>query len=220
MILLSGAITLRSERRDSLSVDLEVSTGELKALVGANGSGKSTMLDTIAGAYLPMRGVHRSPGPYGYAVQDAATGLLPWLTVRQNITAPVHLRKREKGPVEEPACPDADTLLTELDIVRLSDRLPHTLSGGERQLVNIARSFHTPGRRLLLDEPFANLGIMARERVYRVLDRVRHQCAILLVTHLVEDFDLMPTGAYVIRAGSCSEVSPPTARDFVQGGQP
>lgn len=220
MILLSGVIPLRSSGRDSLTVDLEVAPGALKVLVGANGSGKSTILDTIAGVYPPVHGIRRSPGPHGYAVQDAATGLLPWLTVRQNITAPVHLRHRERMPIEDSACGDAQALLTELDIVRLADRLPHKLSGGERQLVNIARSLHTPGRRLLLDESFASLGIMARERVYRVLHSVRHQCAILLATHLIEDFDLMPTGAYAIHGGTCREVGLSVAREFIRGDQP
>ncbi|MFO0834402.1 MAG: ATP-binding cassette domain-containing protein [Phycisphaerales bacterium] len=220
MISLSGTVPLPTAVRGTLKVSLRVATGELKVLLGANGCGKSTVLDTIAGARFPLRDVIRSQGPYGYAVQDAATGLLPWLTVRENVGAPVQLRAQTGVSIEEPACPDADWLLAELAIAHLSDRLPHRLSGGERQLVNIARALHTPGCRLLLDEPFANLGRASRERACRILARVRYHCAILLVTHLPEDLEVLPTGAYVIRAGVCEDVDLPSARDFMGGGRP
>src|SRR5437588_2718790 len=93
--LRNSAISLSRDGRRILSASLRLSTGELAVLLGPNGSGKTTVLDTIAGVERLNSGtlqVDPPDSPIAYVVQDAASGLLPWRSILSNILLPANLR--------------------------------------------------------------------------------------------------------------------------------
>lgn len=173
-------------------LDLVVSGGEVVALIGPNGCGKSTILRVIAGLLGPARGSALLDGDE-IAGPDSRVGLvfqeprlLPWRTAAANITYPLELdgwradRRQER--------------LTELvDLVRLDDSAitarPSELSGGTRQRVALARALALSPEVLLLDEPFSALDAMTREHFDLELLRLWDEAAttILMVTHSIPE---------------------------------
>ncbi|MEX2442938.1 MAG: ABC transporter ATP-binding protein [Alkalispirochaeta sp.] len=146
------------------ALDLEIATGEVVALAGASGSGKTTTLRLIAGFDRPDGGriaVHNKPvvGPdrfvpperrnIGVVFQDFA--LFPHLTVERNVAFGIsNLKSREQR--------HRTTELLELaGIPELAKRYPHEISGGQQQRVALARALAPKPDVILLDEPFSNL---------------------------------------------------------------
>ncbi len=174
-------------------VDLRVAAGEVVALLGESGVGKSTLLNCIAGLDAPTAGRVRVDGvdvtalaePAQAAWRRASVGfvfqafhVLPHLTVGQNVALPLLLLGR----------PDPKRVAAMLDVVGLAgfdDRLPRTLSGGQLQRVAIARALVHRPRLLLADEPTGNLDPATAERIVGLLvAQVRAAGAAgVLVTH-------------------------------------
>lgn len=141
-------------RVDALrGVSLEVHPGELVALVGPSGSGKTALLNIVAGWEIADSGQVRwseVPGRWSdLAVVPQQPGLLEELPAFENVTLPLRL-----GTV---AVDDPRSLLLDLGIDHLADRLPHELSHGEQQRVSIARALVGRPRLLVADEPTAHL---------------------------------------------------------------
>jgi NitT/TauT family transport system ATP-binding protein len=155
-------------------VSFDASPGEFLAILGPSGSGKSTLLRLIAGLDPPQGGsVHvdadadatsqhleyRTPGraDVAYVFQDAH--LLPWRTVLQNIALPLELMGVHRARRREAAA-------AALDLVQVPGHLyPAQLSGGMRMRASLARALVTRPRLLLLDEPFAALDEITRQRL-------------------------------------------------------
>ncbi len=144
-------------------VSLTLHPGEFVALVGPSGCGKSTLLSLLAGLTTPAAGrvssVVRSPGELGMVFQDPT--LMPWASVAENIALPLRLMGR-------PARDIADRIAEAVQQVGLAgfeSSLPAELSGGMRMRVAIARALVTRPRLLLMDEPFAALDELTRERM-------------------------------------------------------
>jgi putative ABC transport system ATP-binding protein len=175
------------------NVSFELARGEVAAVLGESGVGKSTLLNCIAGLERADSGevqldgralpwhddtalAHWRRAQLGFVFQ--AFHVLPHLTVAQNVALPLLLQRR----------PDAARVHAMLDAVGLADlagRLPRTLSGGQLQRVAIARALvHAPPL-LLADEPTGNLDAANAERVIDLLTtQVRAQgAACLIVTH-------------------------------------
>ena len=190
----------------SFDIDIEIRLGDfelrkafasgpgLTALFGASGSGKTSILNMVAGTLRPARGrivvagetlfnsaagidvpAHRRRA--GYVFQDGR--LFPHRRVRANLlygwsrAAPAHRRF------------SLDDTASILGIAHLLDRWPATLSGGEAQRVAIGRALMAGSRFLLMDEPLASLDRARREEILPVIERLRDQAGlpILYVSH-------------------------------------
>jgi iron(III) transport system ATP-binding protein len=173
------------------NVSLTIPAGTRTAIVGASGTGKSTLLRLIAGFEHVDSGQIRlgertlaAPGEFvpahrrgiGYVAQDGA--LFPHLTVEQNIRFGLPRVSRRTTRVREVM------ELASLDPA-LIDRYPHQLSGGQQQRVAVARALAPGPRVVLLDEPFSALDVGLREQTRQAVVDALEQSAVttLLVTH-------------------------------------
>lgn len=167
--------------------------GQTLALVGPSGCGKSTLLFLMAGLEMPSSGLIRFRGepltrPHreiGLLLQDY--GLFPWKTVQGNIELGLKIRGEKDFSFR------VHELLTELDIQDKSDSYPQQLSGGQRQRVALARALVLNPALLLLDEPFAALDMLTRERLQELLASLwrRRHFGMVLVTHNIQEAVLL-----------------------------
>jgi NitT/TauT family transport system ATP-binding protein len=169
-------------------LDLDVAAGSFVALLGPSGCGKSTLLRVIAGLDAPDAGkVTLEGGETGarvaFVFQDAH--LLPWRNVLENAALPLELA----GVSMEERRTRARQTLDDVGLAEATSKLPHELSGGMRMRVSLARALVTRPDLLLLDEPFAALDEMTRQRLD---DQLRELWAergltVLFVTHSVDE---------------------------------
>jgi len=172
---------------------LDIKPGEYFIILGPTGSGKTVLLESIAGLYTPERGqifidgreiTRLEPEKRGISIVYQDQVLFPHLNVRDNITFGLRLRKEKKAEVEQVLA----WLVKLLDIGHLLHRQPDTLSGGERQKVAIARALSIRPRLLLLDEPLSALDSENREAVQQELRRIHDELGVTTV-HVTHDFE-------------------------------
>jgi NitT/TauT family transport system ATP-binding protein len=173
------------------SVDLRVGRGELVALLGPSGCGKSTLLRILSGLIAPTYGTitlagsppaeARTSRGIGWLAQD--DGLLPWLSVTDNVGLAGRVGGR-RAAVKPGA---VESMLAEVGLSEAARQYPHELSGGMRQRAALARALVSEPELLFLDEPFASLDELTRERLGDLLLDVRaaRRPTTLLVTHSV-----------------------------------
>jgi NitT/TauT family transport system ATP-binding protein len=165
-------------------VSLDVRRGEFVCLLGASGCGKSTLLNLVAGLDRPSAGAVEVPGGAATLMfQDAA--LFPWLTVRGNVDLALKLRRvpRSARPAR------VQELLALVHLEGFEKKLPHELSGGMRQRVQLARALAQEADVLLMDEPFGALDAMTRDILHDELERLWRETkrTVLFVTHNVRE---------------------------------
>ncbi len=170
-------------------ISIEIPKGEYVVLLGDSGSGKSVLLEIIAGLMRPdkgavyfndidLSGVPVNRQPFGLVFQDLA--LFPHLTVYQNVAYSLRVRNADKYTIEK----RVSELSAKLEISGLADRYPSNLSGGERQRVALARTLATEPECLLLDEPLAAVDARIRKEIRSVLRNLhRDGQTIIHVTH-------------------------------------
>ena len=174
-------------------LSFDIARGEILALVGTSGRGKTTVLHALAGLIGISKGdiVHHSINTdvgraTGVVFQDAL--LLPWLTVNQNIRLGYKFKANRSGTKS-----DFDarvvSLLDILGIKDLADRKVSELSGGQAQRVAMARTVATQPRVLLLDEPFSALDAATRGALQNWLIELRNmlQLTVVIVTHDIDE---------------------------------
>ena len=156
------------------NVRLDIGRGEFVSLVGPSGCGKTTLLRMVAGLLAPTEGKVlvggveiREPRPdVGVVFQQAL--LLPWFSVKRNVLLPVDVQGRQIADYET----RASELIRTVGLSGFEKRLPSELSGGMQQRVALARALvHNP-KILLMDEPFAALDAMTREKMNIELQRI------------------------------------------------
>lgn len=180
-----------SDRNGSLhalgELSFEVHPREFLCVVGPSGSGKSTLLRVLASLLPPTTGqVEFGDGHQpriGMVFQQS--NLMPWRTAIQNITLPLEL---ENIPDDE-ARARAQDLIDLVGLEGFENSWPRDLSGGMAQRVAITRALiHDPDL-LLLDEPFASLDALTRERMWTELARIwsARQKTVVMVTHSIQE---------------------------------
>lgn len=167
--------------------DLEVADGQLLAVVGASGSGKTTVLAVLAGLNDPASGRALVDGCPAAEFDRSAMGVVTQpvvlsatLTVEENISLPMLAAGQPAEEIDR-IWPE---LLHQLHLERLADRTPGQLSGGQRQRVAVARAVIGRPRLVVADEPTSELDESSRDRVVDVLRLAAGQgAAVVVATH-------------------------------------
>ncbi|MDF2620029.1 MAG: putative transporter ATP-binding protein [Xanthobacteraceae bacterium] len=213
-----------SDRIPVLSgVDLDIRQGEFVTIVGPSGSGKSVLLDIIAGLTQPTGGfaaidgrkVVRPHPETAYVFQQYA--LFPWRTALQNIEYPLEVRGVGRAERRE----RAQHFLNLFGLRGFEDRYPSQLSGGMQQRVAIARALATDPQVLLMDEPFAALDAQTRDILQSELLRIWEQIktTVVFVTHSIDEAIFLADRIVVMtarpaRVKESIEVDLPRPRDI------
>jgi molybdate/tungstate transport system ATP-binding protein len=159
------------------NVSFRVKKGEYFIILGPTAAGKTLILETIAGFYIPRNGnillngknsTHIPPEKrnIGFVYQDYS--LFPHMTVEENIAFGLKMRKLPKGEVET----KVQSIMDSMGLSYLKDRFPSTLSGGEQQRVALARALVIDPDILLLDEPLSALDPRTQESLRSELKRI------------------------------------------------
>ena len=214
-------------------LDLSVETGEMLAVIGKSGSGKSTLLNMIGGLETPTAGILTIDGKdistysedemvryrrdkVGFVWQKSAKNLFPYLTVIQNVEAPMlfekkvnHNNKKFDKSKKNKKCEDKSTnenyaleLLRAVGMEKHKDKLPSQLSGGEQQRVAIARAIVNEPAILLADEPTGNLDPTNSWEIMSLLKEANDRgTTVLVVTHNQEIVNEMNERVITMKQG-------------------
>lgn len=197
-------------------LDLSVETGEMLAVIGKSGSGKSTLLNMIGGLETPTAGILTIDGKdistysedemvryrrdkVGFVWQKSAKNLFPYLTVIQNVEAPMlfekkvnHNNKKFDKSKKNKKCEDKSTnenyaleLLRAVGMEKHKDKLPSQLSGGEQQRTAIAVALANKPDILLADEPTGAVDTKTADQIYELFHELNRKLGItiIIVTH-------------------------------------
>ena len=167
-------------------MSLTVNEGDFISLLGPSGCGKSTALRLIAGLMPPTLGRiewegGRGTGDLGVVFQEPT--LMPWATVAQNVWLPFRLRGQSLRAVRG----KIDEALSLVGLDTFADAYPRELSGGMKMRVSIARALVTRPRLILMDEPFAALDEITRQKLNDDLLSLKAKtgATVVFVTHSV-----------------------------------
>lgn len=185
-------------------VDLEVAEGELVAVIGASGAGKTTLVALVAGLLAPDTGTIvldgapiREPG-LDRGVVFQSYSLLPWLTTLENVQLAVDAARPDWSAAARRA--RAEHWVRLVGLAAAAGKRPAELSGGMRQRVAVARGFAVEPRVLLLDEPFSALDALTRATLQTELARLwaTDRRTMILVTNDVDEACLLADRIHVL----------------------
>ena len=188
-------------------VSFSIRRGERFVLLGPSGCGKSTLLKSIAGFMPTAAGsmeleghAIEKPGPDRVVVFQEFDQLLPWKTVLGNIVYPLRVARR----IDDAAAREtARRFIAMVGLEGFVDSYPHQLSGGMKQRVAIARALALDPAMLLMDEPFASLDALTRQRMQDELLGIweaTHK-TLLFVTHSIEEAVVLGDRILVLSKG-------------------
>ena len=211
------------------NIDLSIPTGQLTALLGPSGGGKTTLLRIIAGlestdsGTVVIEGQDATKLPVqkrnvGFVFQHYAA--FKHLSVARNVAFGLEIRKRPKDEIKK----KVDELLELVHLSQFANRLPSQLSGGQRQRMALARALAIEPSVLLLDEPFGALDAKVRKELRDWLRRLHDEMHVttVFVTHDQEEALEVSDSLVVINQGRIEQIGSPDdlydrpANDFVQ----
>lgn len=222
MTSIEPALSVRAfQRRNGFTLDVAFESDcPLTALFGSSGSGKTSVLNMIAGVHRPDKGrvavtghvltdtqsgifVPRHRRRVGLVFQDAQ--LFPHFTVAQNIKFGQWFRQSEGNALP------AEAIIDVLGIGHILKRRPATLSGGEKHRVAIARALLSSPRILLMDEPLSGLDDARRMEIMTLIERVRDEfkVPIVFVTHNTDEVRRLASRVVKIADGRVVAVGSP-----------
>ena len=211
MLVVEGLDVAYGDFQVLWQVTMHVGDGEIVAVLGPNGAGKSTLMNTISGLIAPRAGritfrgkrldglpAHRTAGE-GLAHVLERRRLFPFLTVRDNLLLGAH------NPAARRHRDDTLARVEHLFPV-IADRrtqLAHTLSGGEQQMVAIARGLMARPRLLMIDEPFLGLAPVVVQQIGALIRRIREEqgISILFIEQNVELALRLADRGYILESG-------------------
>lgn len=220
MIELKGLTRRFDDRIAVNNLDLRIETGQICALIGTSGCGKSTTLKMINRLIEPSAGTVMINGEdirtlpaeqlrrrIGYAIQGI--GLFPHRTVYENIATVPRLLKWSREEIDSRVRELLDLL--KMDFDAFAHKYPHQLSGGEQQRIGVARALAAKPELLLMDEPFGALDPLTRERLQGELRQIQRQLQItlIIVTHDIEEAIRLADVIAVMDAGKVLQVASP-----------
>jgi NitT/TauT family transport system ATP-binding protein len=174
-------------------VNFSVDRSDRFVLLGPSGCGKSTLLKAVGGYMKPSEGKMRisgreitEPGADRMMIFQEFDQLLPWKTVLENVMFPLLMTRRLPRKEAEAR---ARAYIEKVSLTRVVDSYPHTLSGGMKQRVAIARGMAMEPEILLMDEPFAALDALTRRTMQDELLRLWDDThfTVLFVTHSINE---------------------------------
>ena len=202
-------------------VNLTIPPSEIFAILGRTGSGKTVLLEAIAGMYRGDQGAvffddqditAIPPGDrhIGLVYQDCS--LFPHMKVWENIAYGLKMHGVSKAEQKR----QAEELLDMMSITAIKDQYPGTLSGGEKQRTALARALALKPELLLLDEPFSALDPAMRATLYNNIREIhqRFPCTIIFVTHDFEEARLLADRVGILLDGELLTVT--TGRELME----
>jgi lipopolysaccharide export system ATP-binding protein len=234
-IFAEGLVKTYGRHRVVDQVGVTVRRGEVVGLLGPNGAGKTTTFYLIVGLLAAQAGrilldgddvtslpVHlRARRGIGYLAQEPS--IFRRLTVRQNVLAVLETMRLSRADRKA----RLETLLDELHLTALGDRMGTQLSGGERRRVEIARALVREPSFLLLDEPFLGIDPIAVAEIQQIVSRLRARgLGVLITDHNVRETLRITNRAYIMYQGkilvegtSAELAVNPEARRFYLGDE-
>ena len=165
------------------NTSISVADGEFVSILGPSGCGKSTFLRLASGLIAPTSGTITRTGSVQFVFQDST--LLPWRSVRRNVSLNLELQKVGKSEIDE----RTNRALALVGLLDSAEKLPRQLSGGMKMRTSLARSLVCEPDMYLFDEPFAALDEFSRERLNVELRSMlsTRKAASLFVTHSIAE---------------------------------
>ena len=207
---MNDLVKIYNGRRVVDGVTFKISKGEIVGLLGPNGAGKTTSFYMSVGFVQPDEGkvfideedvtqapmYQRAKLGIGYLAQEAS--IFRKLTVAENVEAVLETMNLSRAEIRE----RRDSLLIELQIMRVANQKGYTLSGGERRRCEIARALATNPDFILLDEPFAGVDPIAVKDIQMVIQSLREKdLGILITDHNVRETLKITDRAYIMYSG-------------------
>ena len=191
---------------------LELAEGELFALLGVNGAGKSTAIRMLSGALKPDAGDARIMGASILTelqkvksvinVSPQETAIAPNLTVTENLALIAGIY----GANRAGAAAAAKDSISEFGMAEIKNQRAKTLSGGWQRRLSIAMALITQPKVLFLDEPTLGLDVLARRELWREIEKLRGKITVVLTTHYLEEAEALSDRIGILVSGRLTAV--------------